>query len=460
MELTDRLVRFLRPGSLFSLDSGLWVVDAFQPVAAIVDPASGALLDVVSWPELPPAAASPVWPQPVVMSDGQSLWVQQEPSGPLLRIGPDGDRTAAWTDELELAVCGPGEAWCMPPLPRQELVQGPDAQPAALADLGFSRLLRVRADGRQESLMVDRPIRALHATASALVVEVDDDPWRLAHLGVNTYQVVRTSRYLSLPWGTVLPDQLTVTTAASSEHRPADVRRAPSNLAMSWYEQTDDPRAALHAVGLRWRLGRTWESTPEDHAPYLPVIATAHDDAGNLVRRFELGPGEVVTARAIADDTAVGVAVARRGPTYPAEVLLLRPHENRITTLLDVDAVEITDRCWPLVRRPIEADSYAAQVLASNSSIHEYWHGDDGVQPLVEGMSEVTTRLDGQWPHTHLEWTFRWNQRPGVLIRRRVPLYDELGRPSPPRSADISLMEALHTRSMPITAGHGVFDLY
>jgi len=453
-------VCFFRPGSLLSLESGVWVVDEFQPVAAIIDSGSGDILNLVSWPEVP-AASRLVWPGPALMSDGSSVWAQQERSGPLLRIGSDGSRSVAWTDGMQLAACGAGEAWCMSAPPNQELVQGADAQPMALADFGLSTVLRVGADRRQDRLMVNRPVRALHATADALVIEVDDDPWQLHHLGVDTYEVVRTSRYLPLPWGTDLPVQLVVTADTGSQQQPTGIQRPPSDLSMTWYEQTEDPCAQLHATGLRWRLGRTWQEDTQHRSPWLPVLVTAHDDDDNIVRRFDLGPGNVVTARSIAGDTAVAVAIARPGPGHPVELLSLSPAADTITTLLGADSVDITEVCWPLVPRPIEADSYAAQILARNSSLQQYWHGDDGVQPLAGGMSEVTTRLDGQWPDTRLEWTFHWTHRPGLTLRRRVPLYDELGRLAPPEYADIHLMERLHTGAIPVaaTAHHGILDI-
>lgn len=451
-------MRFLRPGSLLSLESGLWVVDEFQPVAAIIDPDSGHILDVVSWPEVP-AAAGHAWPGPALMSDRSLVWVQQERSGPLLRIGSDGSRSVAWTDGLQLAACGPGEAWCMSAPPGQELVQGADAQPMALTDCGLSTVLRVGGDGRQDRLMVNRPVRALHVTADALVIEVDDDPWQLRHLGVDTYEVVRTSRYLPLPWGTDLPMQLVVTADTGSQQQPAGFQPPLPYLAMTWYEQTEDPQ--LHATGLRWRLGRTWQNDTQQRSPWLPVLVTAHDDADNIVGRFDLGPGDIVTARSIAGDTAVAVAIARPGPSRPVELLSLSPTDDTITTMLSADSVDITGLGWPLAPRPVEADSYTAQILARNSSLQQYWHGDDGVQPLVHGMTEVTTRLDGQWPDTHLEWTFHWTHRPGPTLRRRVPLYDELGRLAPPEYADIHLMEDLDTGAIPIapTAHHGILDI-
>ncbi|WP_090480841.1 hypothetical protein [Nakamurella panacisegetis] len=99
----------------------------------------------------------------------------------------------AWTDGMQLAACGLGGAWCMAAPLNQELLQEADATPATLTDFGWSTVLRVRADGQQDRLMINRPVRALHAAAEAVVIEVDDDPWRLRHLGVDTYEVLRTS---------------------------------------------------------------------------------------------------------------------------------------------------------------------------------------------------------------------------------------------------------------------------
>ena len=454
-------MRFLRPGSLLSTASGLWVVDEFQPVAAIVDPRSGAVVDVVGWSEVP-AAARLMWPGPALMTDGSSVWAQQDRFGPLLGIGPGGVRSAAWTDGMQLAACGSGEAWCMAAPPNQELLQGADAQPTPLTDFGLSTVLRVRADGRQDRLMIDRPVRALHCTGGALVIEVDDDPSTVRHLGVDTYEVRRTSRYLSVPWGADLPAQLTVTAGTGTVQRPAGIRRPPSDLALAWYEQSDDPRGQLDAAGLRWRVGRTWQQEDTEYrAPWLPVLATGHDADGDTVCRFDLGPGMVVTARPIAGDTAVGVAVARPGPGRPVELLALSPAAGTVTTLLGAGAVDITELCWPLVPRPVEADSYAMQVLARNSSAERYWNDGGQVKPLARGMSEVSTRLDGAWPDTHLEWTFRWTQRPGLTLRRRVPLFDELGRLAPPEFADIHLMEDLETGAIPVAAASrdGILDI-
>ncbi|SDP50666.1 hypothetical protein SAMN04515671_4547 [Nakamurella panacisegetis] len=78
---------------------------------------------------------------------------------------------------------------------------------------------------------------------------------------------------MPLPWGADLPAQLAVTADTSTGQPPPEIERPPSELAMTWYQQTDDARAQLHAAGLRWRLGRTWQEDTEHRAPWLPVLS-------------------------------------------------------------------------------------------------------------------------------------------------------------------------------------------
>ncbi len=196
----------------------------------------------------------------------------------------------------------------------------------------------------------------MQATADPLVIQVDDDPGRLRRLGADTYEVIRASRSIAIPWGSELPGRLTVAEHAGAD-RSADVESFPDAAAMSWHGRSGDARVGLRAAGMRWRLGRT--TGTRTGALEHPVLATAHDDDDAVTARFELGPGAVVTASPIAEDTALGVALCRPGATRPVEVLALRPAEENVTTLMAADAVDISDRCWPRVPRPIEADSYA-----------------------------------------------------------------------------------------------------
>ncbi len=101
------------------------------------------------------------------------------------------------------------------------------------------------------------------------------------------------------------------------------------------------------------------------------------------------------------------------------------------------------------------------KIRAINGSLQTYWNGSAGVRPQAGGLTDATTTLDGPWPDTHLQWTFRWAARPGLILRRRVRLYDELGRPAPLEYAAIHLMEDLETGAVPPSseACDGILDI-
>lgn len=323
---------------------------------------------------------------------------------------------------------------------------------------GYHRLLRVRADGQCEYVTIDRAVRAVDATPESLVISVDDDPGRVGHLGADTYNVGWTRRYLSIPWGAELPDRISVAESATSDQLPPGIRKQPN---MSWYDDSETGGRGLYpAAGVWWQLGRDRKSRAAFEVLFARVLGSAQDASGRIVRRYALGPGMVVSIGAIDGDRALGVAIRRPGETGLVDVLTLRPGSSEVTTLLAGDAVDITESCWPLVPRPIEVSSYEAEVLASNSSLEHYWHGTDGTGPLAREVTQVLTRLEGQWPDTRLEWTFLWTDRPGVRLRRRVRLYDQLGRITKPEHALTHIMEYQETNWVPpaSAARDGILD--
>lgn len=479
----------LRPDQVFVLPSGLWVLDALQPVAAVVDPDVGGLIKVVSWQELPAAPGTGHWPMVQVRSDGSCLWTQQDSSGPLVRVGLEGVSTAAWTGGLMLAACGPDVAWCASAPPDQELVIGPDPHP--VRQLVGSRLLRVTADGVCTSVRTDASVRAVQADAQGLLVRVDEEGWTLRHLGGDTYEVLRASRWLRLPCDAPLPEVLTVVEHGLAADFVPDGRvDGGGSGPFLWHEDGPVPvdggsEAEAHhllgsvvpapdpclpprllvALGLLWRFGR--ESGRFDLGGRR-AIASAYTLQGEQVRRWDLGSGTVPTVTPIGDRMCVAMGPSSARSVTSGRVVLLDPSvETVAVVLLGEEGVDITEQCWPLPPRPLDADSYLAQTLADNSRLDTYWQaapdagGDAQLRPLAAGLSGARTALVGDWPHTHLEWSFGFAPYPGLALRRRVPLFDELGRLDPPEYADINLMEDLDTRNLPPAseARDGVLDV-
>ena len=436
-------MRALRPDRLVDLASGLWAVDAVQPVAAVLDPATGEVRAVVGWPQVPPPPVSEDGPWARVLGDGTSLWVQQDASGPVVRVDLDGVAAAAWTDGMRLAACGPGAAWCAPVPPPQEFV---GASGGHSVERSWDRLLRVDATGASRTVEVDGPVRAVRAGTRGLLVEVDDDPWHRRHLGAGTYEVVRASRWLHLPWRSPVPPRL-----SRAEHGlagppdPAPQHDDGGRVHSAWLDPVDDE--PVPALGLRWHLG--WSTGPGAGRwrGSRRAVATAHDGSGTTLRHEDLGVGRVRAAAARGGRLVVAVERPRTPPwsrAAPVELLALDAARDGHEALLAPDAVDVTRHCWPLVPEPLEAGSCAEQLRAAH-----------------DAPGTGRAQLVGSWPDTHLELTVTHDERPGVVLRRRVPLCDELGRVDPPRYADVHLEEDLATGDLPpLTAARdGVLDV-
>jgi hypothetical protein len=428
------MTRYLRPGRLIELESGLWAVDAVQPVAAVLDPETGDVRQVIGWPELPPPApGEEQWPPPRVLGDGDgtALWAQQAPDGPLVRITPKGVETAAWTGGLHLTATGPGVAWCASAGPDQELVQGEDGVPADRP--GPDRLLRVAASGETRTVHTENTVRSVHSTPEALLVEVDVEPWHLNDLGADTYEVEWETRWLRLPHDAEVPDVLALSThEVRIGERPTE--DDGGRFHGSWYD-TDDEEP-IRALGFDWYLG--WSVGEDAGTPlWRRVVASANRDH-EQVHGWDLGDGTVVAAATAAGRLVVAVARGASTPEEGVDLIALQPGAEDAETLLAADVLEIQDHGWPVGPRPLDADSYTRQLLAVQS------------QAVVSNdVAELRVELLGEWPLTRLAWTFSLPTHPGVRIRRQVRLFDELGRINPPLYADVHLAEDLVTKELP-----------
>lgn len=430
----------------------------------MLDPVTGEVRRVVSWAELPPAPTGSAWPGPRVLGDGSSLWVQREASGPLVRVGPHGVTFAVWTRDMHLAACGPGVAWCRRQPPDQVLVHGADAHP--VSNPRPDRLLRVDAAGQCVTVEAPSTVRWVQAEPGALLVEVDVPPWHLNHLGQQTYEVVWATRWLRLPWDAALPDEITVETYGLPVGDGPIRRDDDGGGAHTVWHEPDEERAAVHGGGGRqWHVGAPMDARLRRGRGYREVIASVTDAGSRTpVRGWRLGDGEVWAAAPVGERLAVAVARGSRTVHHrmPVDVVALEPDSANVQVLLAGNSVDVTERCWPLVSRPLDADSYCRQVLAANRSIDDYWQDSDGARtPLSDGISHAQTRLAGTWPDTCLEWTFAFEPYPGLVLRRRVPLFDELGRVSNPEYASVYLMEDLDTGALPpaSAAENGILEI-
>lgn len=413
------MVRALQPSCLVNLTSGLWVIDAFQPVAAIVDPVTGAVRSVVSWPQVPPPQVSSY--RPVVFGDGDCLWLQYEVGSAVVRIDSSGVRAAGWVgpsySEQRLSAVGPGEAWCTTPPPPPEYApigQGPGDF------LGYGELRRVDADGHVETVVVGRGVQQLQATAGGLMVGAVSSSWTGRRWDQEQEQIHRGTRWYRLPWGEPPPAQLQEAHAVTGRYIPA---RVPDLMAMSsqlWNGQ--GPPAQTE--GLDWFVERRQEAVNGPLWERMQVSAL--DESRTVVASWDLSDGSVLAVTPVGE--CVVVAVARERKNSPRgsrdrviDVVRLDPRDGSRRDLVLGGTVDVSEYCWPLGPPPVEVDSCIEHCR------RETVQRVDRLRQA--GAQDLEVSAVGQWPHSMVETTMTVPARAGVRMRLRVPLFDELGRP-------------------------------
>ncbi|NAZ74303.1 hypothetical protein GTQ99_02535 [Kineococcus sp. T13] len=439
-------MRFLRPGWLIELDCGLWAVDATQPLAAVLDPHDGQVRHVVTWPAVPPPQ---VHARPVVLGDGTSLWVQPHPGGPVVRIGLDGVAAAGWVGgpshplaRQHLAACGPGAAWCATAAPEAEYVRRGE-QPRTF--LGYGQLQRVDAEGRVLTVAMDRGVQALRASPEGLLVAAVGDGHGLRRWDETQDRVSRDTRWYLLPWK--LPWNQEPPQALTEDHAlPRTFQPPPADDPSSLVSQDVPGHGPIARRGeLEW-FAEPSQQAPSGGRAWTRPLVSARDASGQVLASWDLADGWIETISA--SGSRLLLAVARRPRTWtssaaqhPVDVIALDAADGSLTELLPAGSVDISEHCRPLRPRPLEADSYARQVLQEVQ--------DRAGRLQQVGARDLEHRLEGSWPHTVLELTMSVLERSGVRLRRRVPLFDELGRILGPQYPDAHLVDQYQAHMLP-----------
>lgn len=432
--------RFLRPGFLVQVGECLWAVDAFQPVAAVLDPSSGTVRQLVSWAELPPPPATGPdrWR---VFGSPAGLWVQPFQEGPVALINTGGLVRAYYTAGQRLSGVTAAGAWCGPRRSRHELVR---RHPKP------ENVLCLDPDGATRTVTVDRPVGALRTTPDGLYVRTRADPANHSSDPPPLGKPDPGESWLHLPAEAPAPEWLT-----RAEHGDATPPPPP---------RPGGHRDGPQAGGLRWAAG--WpQDTGEPHQAGFPVIATGQDPAdGREHRRVELGRGEVLTLATATDDLWLALRRAPPGTERggPVELARLNAREGSVTTPLPAESVDITEHCWPLPPKPVEAEAYADYQRRSFDGLTDYAEKlrrafEDGDATALAGDNRVfntdlrgfRAELTGHWPDTTLELHCTHARYPGLELVRVLALFDELGRQIPPDYAGVHLMEAFDTGQFP-----------
>ncbi|WP_432545022.1 hypothetical protein [Kineococcus sp. SYSU DK002] len=401
---------------------------------------------MVSWPALPPPAAER-YSHTVVLNDGTSLWIQQESGGPVVRVTTDGIAATALVDSSEdplmrqsLTLCRPGFAWCSSSAEEYDVV--PRGAPAG-APPRRGQLQRVDADGRIHAVTVDRGVRELLATPEGLLVAaVGDDVHRRPRWDGDQDRVAYGTRWYLLPWQATPPPVLTDRYALPADFQPPP-RESPPDLIP---QDVAGYGPITRSGGLEWFADPHPRPPGDDDRAWARPILSAREPEGATVASWDLGSGWIEAATA--HGSRLSAAVARRPRTWtspvvqhPVEILVVDADDGSRVELLPAEAVDISEHCWPLAPKPPEAKLRAWQTLRATQRDAEHLER--------VGAHDVQYRLDGSWPQTVLELTFTVLERPGVRLRQRVPLFDELGRTIGSQAAAAPLVDQLAAHWLP-----------
>jgi len=438
--------------------SGVWLVDGVQPVAAFLPAITSTtavhrprLMDWAATPPPPPLSDS----RRVVLAEGDGFAVQDGDGTPIVRVASDGGVSVHPAPGLALQVAHDGDLWLTGGDQVTVLFRPHDESAPPPGPLGEGVIVVVGSDGSRREVTVDHPVTAVAADPRGLVITVSEQPVNVAAGGHVRHEYPtatvrldwddRSPRLRIADLAAVPPPRWTRSWWYWHDHRPESVRAS-----------------AVAGLGLLWSAGRvrTGSRPGRDH----PVLVTGQDPVTLAERvRVDLGVGGVLDVAVV--DSEVWLAVDRGrwvDPEHPVEVVAVTA-AGRTRMVLAGDTVDITDRCRALIAQDEDTRTgHPTRERDQHGDLQAYWHQSDGTTtPLADGVTDATVTVHGGWPDTVLQFTCHHPSRPGLLLRRRVGLFDELGRPVDTPLAAILLRETLDTGLAPPAgdAHNGILDV-
>lgn len=462
-------MRALRPGFLTMVGDEIWVLDAVQPVGVILDKESGAVRATRTWPQLPrsvkPDDGDPDHHWHVAGAD-DALWVQQL-TGPLARVDRDGSVTGHVSGDLHLAAVSEHGAWCVPAKPVHGLAMNPDKLRRTATEQ-WSWLHLVRPDGELHQVAVNTPaVHAAHTDEGSLLLLVESGPGQVARAS-GMWQWQPETQWLRIPAPLAVPPSVLVADfAVGPPPRAAASTINGGRLYTRWLNV--DKTAISGDYPLEPAGGRWWAvGRPAPGATSL--LACEVDSAGGAVTRaVDLGEGH--PRAVLGGPHHLWVAIEEPHTDFrrsaPARLVRIDTTTGVVETILAADTLDISGLGWARgtsgggADRPIDTDSYLRYWRSRFAGLDDCWIAQDGSRrPLSDGLRNTRAAVVGDWPDAMIEVTFDFDERPGLRLRRMIPLFDELGRQLPPTNLDINIMADLDTGRVPPAdqARDGVLD--
>lgn len=438
---------FLRPDRIVLGDEHTWLVDGVHPAAVAI--AADGDVAVHTW-------ASPARGEATeardCLADGVGIVVLEDDT--LVWVRPDVPVSFAGVPSgLHLVAADDRTAWLV------------DGNHPPFADGGDQNgdsgglIVAVTRDGTVHAVRTARPVARVLLTPGADDVEVrfaeqptvtpfDDGPGGGAVAYPESAAHVARASLLAAHTLEVVPEYLPETAVPA-----IDLLDVEDDLRWAWLE-TDPVRVLAGGERLGeslWWFGADTGGSAVDRQ----VLVVAHDPATGAPRRtLTAGEGTVQTVARVGDELWFIVnrmQFLRVGRDDGVEVLALAA-DGTIRTVLAPESVDIGSFEPLLVPRPEEAE-IAAHVAASRevfADLEHFWRDRSGwAHPLSDGLEDMGTAVEGDWPTTVLLVRLRHPSRPGLLLQRRFGLYDERGRPVALDDATIEIMEDLDTGYLP-----------
>ena len=408
------MTRQLRPGRILSGGGVAWLVDESWPVVqAIGDDGSTSLL---TWPWAQHRTDSAM--DRVTVADGAGLVVSD--GGQVSWVRQDGTTSIAVQHDWSLAAADPDAAWFVD-CPHIDPGQSPVPPPPG-------RIHAVHRDGTYTSMDTPAPVMAIDIDGPDMWVTVAERSLGTRR-GPNAWHFHHPGSALRVPIANVLTKGLAEALPVSGD-RPARVRHRPS--AWTWLQEDPDTvvRYGERAAGLAW-----WAGTPNDGNKIERRVVVVGSDASTGEPRFRVdaGPGLVQDIQGVGDE--LWVVVARRRylavPQDRGVDVLAISASGAVRTVHSANSVDIS-MFAPVLNRPPQKqiDEHIAEVRDQFDGFDAHSLSEDGtLSPRSVEPSDSSLSLEGEWPDARLIVILRHTSRPGLLLRRTLPLFDATGAP-------------------------------
>jgi hypothetical protein len=398
----------LRPFYVFSCAGFVWVVDELHPVAAVFDPVTRDLVRLVSWTEMTPGTGPRRAPRIAVDDDG--FWIQYSVEDGLGRIGPQGLMSATYCCGAELICAGVDGAWLRRPASTGRDISTSPTMPPRHEPR--SSIVHVDRAGDMTSVPVEGIVYSMRAEQRTLFVSVKQEPWSRVLID---YGDGRPRDRYRVEWAT------STLALSLDDHRPSAVTRenhatatgpVDTSYMQDYADQTYNEahlRKRADGTGVRWHWG---SEASRDRCTIVRAIAT---DDGRLLWENEISDGWVL--RGTAEAHRAWLLIRRTTRSGGGTRLEVWDSESQTHQhLAALDELDISEHRWPLGQQPADHESYVRYRVAQFAA------------PFSERVSDVHATYVGGWPDGFIELTYHHVAYPGLTIRSKVNLYDEVGR--------------------------------